>query len=242
MKRFWKTALHAPDGDGWQILLDGRPLNTPARAPLLLPTAPLAEAIAGEWQQAGAEFQPSSMPLTALANAATDIIATDRDAFVSPLVHHAAFDLVCYRADEPSALVARQAAIWEPLLKQVEARRRLLFRRTSGILHVEQPAATIAAVRAILLERSNFELAALHPLITISGSAVLAIAHLDGLASAADIFAASRLDEQFQQQQWGDDDEAMRVCALREAEFLAAARFLALTSPGAEGDSEAGSR
>ncbi len=240
MKRFWQQATVRPVDGAWEILLDERPLNSPARKRLRLPTLPLADAIASEWRQAPAAFQPSSMPMTALANAAIDIVAANRDAFLEPLVRYAAFDLLCYRAAAPAALVARQADLWEPILAGVEQRHQLTFRRANGLLHVEQPAASLDGVRAIFSARSDFELAALHPIVTIGGSAALALAHLDGAIGAEEAFAASHLDESFQQQQWGADDEALRVRALRRGEFLAAADFLALTSPEAEAEGDSG--
>lgn len=228
MKRFWKTALPRPIDGQWQVLLDNKPLHTPARALLLLPNEPLANAIADEWQAVADRFEPVELPLTALANAAIDLVADDRAGFLAPLARYAAFDLLCYRAERPAALVARQTDCWEPLLQGVEARHRLLFHRASGIRHVEQPEETLAGVRALFSALSAFELAALHPILSIGGSAVLAIAHLDGALNAEEVFDASMLDETFQQQQWGADDEALRVRERRRAEFLAAARFLAL--------------
>lgn len=228
MKRFWSDAsARAVDG-GWEILLDGKPLYTPLRKRMQLPTQPLAEAIALEWQQAADDFQPSALPLSGLANAAIDLVARNRDEFVDPLLRYAAFDLLCYRADFPASLVARQAAIWEPVLKAAEAQHGLLFQRAAGILHVEQPQATLNKVRTLLLACSDFELAALQPLITISGSLILAIAYLDGTVSAQEAFAAATLDEQYQEENWGIDPEALRVRASREADFLTAARFLDL--------------
>jgi chaperone required for assembly of F1-ATPase len=229
LKRFWTEALPQPAGGGWEVALDGRPLRTPGRVPLLLPTEAMADAIAAEWAGITGEVKPGAMPLTGLANAAVDIVSADPSGFAASLALYAASDLTCYRAEAPVELVARQAAGWEPALKAVEARHGLLFQRTAGIGHVAQPPATLQAIEALLAALPPFQLAALQPLVTISGSAVLALAHLDGALSWEEAFAASQLDEDWQAEQWGADTEAQNARAHREAEFGAAARFLALS-------------
>jgi chaperone required for assembly of F1-ATPase len=229
LKRFWTTAEASAAEGGWQVALDGRPLRTPLRRPLVAPQQALAEAIAAEWAAVEAEVTPGSMPLTGLANAAVDIVGDDIEAFAGSLALYAGSDLLCYRADGPSALVARQAARWEPVLKGLEARHGLLFRRTAGVMHVDQPPETLAAIKARLADLSAFELAALQPMVTIGGSVALALAHLDGALEADDAFAASALDEDWQAEQWGADGDAAAARARRLQEFLAAARFLALS-------------
>lgn len=229
MKRFWNAAEARQADGGWEVALDGRPLRTPGRLHLLLPTQALAEAIAAEWLAVEGEVKPGSMPLTGLANAALDIVAADPAAFAASLASYAASDLTCYRAETPEELVARQAAIWEPVLKDVERRHGLLFQRTAGVMHVPQPPATTAAVEVHLRALSPFELAAAQPLVTISGSVVLALAHLDGTMSAESAFAASVLDEDWQAERWGADWQAEATREQRATEFAAAARFLALS-------------
>ena len=233
MKRFWKEARACPVQDGqngeWEVTLDGRPLRTPMRAHLLLPGQGLARAIAAEWNAVAGEMTPATVPLTGLANAAVDIVGADRPAFAASLAKYAASDLTCYRAEGPATLVARQAARWEPVLKDVEARHGLLFRRTSGVMHVDQPAGTLAGVEALLAGLSPFELAALQPMITIGGSVVLALAHLQGGLGWEAAFDAGALDEDWQAGQWGADAQALEARALRRAEFEVAARFLALS-------------
>lgn len=229
LKRFWQAARAQETDGGWEVALDGRPLRTPGRAHLLLPAEGLARAIAAEWDAVADEVQPDAVPLTGLANAALDIVSADKPGFAASLALYAASDLTCYRAEGPATLVARQAARWEPVLKEVEARHGLLFRRTSGVIHVEQPAETLAAVEALLAGLTPFELAALQPMVTIGGSAVLALAHLQGSLDWEAAFDASRLDEDWQAEQWGADAEAQSARALRRAEYEAAARFLALS-------------
>lgn len=229
LKRFWRTTGIAADGDGWAILLDERPLRTPARAVLRVPTDALAQAVAAEWDAVADEVRPDALALTGLANAATDIVAPDRAAFALSLARYAESDLTCYRADRPAGLVARQAALWEPPLKAVEAGHDLLFRRATGVQPVDQPAETLARVRQLLGNLPDATLAALQPMVTISGSVVLALAHHDGVLGWEACFDAGMLDEDWQAEQWGADAEAQAVRARRKAAFEAAARFLALS-------------
>ncbi len=227
MKRFWATAgVEAVDG-GHAVRLDGRPVRTPKGQALVLPNAALADAVAGEWQAVAGEVRPQMMPLTGFANAAIDIVAIDRPAFADGLAAYAAADLTCYRAEGPPALVALQVARCEPPLKAVEQRHGIVFRRTAGILPVAQPAETLARVRTLLTARPAWELAPLQPIVTITGSAVLALALLDGVLTADAAFAASTVDESWQAEQWGEDAEAAATRVLRQAEFASAARFLA---------------
>jgi chaperone required for assembly of F1-ATPase len=229
VKRFWTAAAHVPHAQGFGVALDGRPVRTPKGDALVLPTAPLAAAVAGEWQAVAGELNPGAMPLTGLANAAIDIVAPDVAGFADSLARYADSDLTCYRAEGPQPLVARQVAAWEPVLKGAEARHGLLFRRTAGVMHVAQPVETAARVAALLAARSPFELAPLQVLVTLSGSVVLALAVLDGVLAADAAFEASVVDERWQAEQWGEDAEAAAALSRRAGEFSAAARFLALT-------------
>lgn len=229
LKRFWTEAEAWPAEGGWEVALDGRPLRTPGRLHLLLPTRALADAVAREWRAVEEGVKPGAMPLTGLANAALDIVAADPRGFAGSLARYAASDLTCYRAEAPSELVAMQAAGWEPVLKGVEQRHGLLFRRTAGVMHVEQPPATLETVEALLTRLSPFELAPLQPMVTITGSVVLVLAHLDGALGWDEAFAASVLDEDWQAGHWGADAEAEAARERRRAEFEAAARFLALS-------------
>jgi chaperone required for assembly of F1-ATPase len=228
MKRFWADARAVATPGGQAIHLDGRPLRTPKGAPLLLPAAPLAEAIAAEWQAAPDEFAPASLPLTGLANAAIDIVAADPPALAATLAAYAAADLTCYRAQGPQPLVARQVAAWEPPLKAVEAAHGLVFRRTAGVTPVAQPPETLARVSALLASMTPLELGGLSPLVTLSGSLVLPLALHLGALDAEAAFAASHVDELWQAEHWGEDEEAAAARQARAASFQAAARFLAL--------------
>jgi chaperone required for assembly of F1-ATPase len=228
LKRFWSAATVETVDGGHGVRLDGRPVRTPAGRPLLLPSAALAQAVAGEWAEVGERLDPRAMPLTGLANAAIDLVPQDRQAFVAGLAAYAASDLTCYRAEAPQPLVARQVAAWEPVLKAVEAHHGLLFRRAAGVVHVAQPDATLARVAEVLTALVDWRLAPLQPLVTLSGSLILGLAVLDGLAAADAAFEAAVVDERWQAEQWGEDAEAAATLAGRAAQFRAAARFLAL--------------
>lgn len=228
LRRFWTDATAAAHADGWRILLDGKPLRTPARALLTLPGEALALAIAAEWREAGEQIRPTDLPLTGLANAAIDVIPAGRAAIVAGIAAHAGADLTCYRADAPHSLRDRQTAQWEAPLRAVEARHQVQFRRTTGILHVEQPAATLAAMRSAVLGLSDFQLAGVQPLVGISGSLVLVLAQLAGVLTPDAAFRAATLDEDWQQQRWGVDAEAQDRLRARRRDYLAASRLLAL--------------
>jgi chaperone required for assembly of F1-ATPase len=225
MKRFYKAVAVGPDRT---ILLDGRTVRTPARAVLALTTDPLAAAIAGEWDAQGEEIDPRSMPLTGLANAAIDRIAPDPATFVATLAAYAETDLLCYRADAPPDLVARQAAQWDPLLAWAASRYDIHFDPIVGIVHRPQPAATVARLQAALAAQPPFALAALSELITIGGSLVTAFAIHAGAIDAETAFATAHLDELWQAENWGEDWMATDAREIRRRDFLAAARFLTL--------------
>lgn len=224
MKRFYKTV----SVDGRRILLDGRSVRTPARAVLELPGVALAGAIAAEWEEQGEEINLVAMPFTGLAHVAIDRIAPDCAGFAAGLARYGESDLTCYRAEGPDALVVRQAAAWEPLLDWARTRYDVRFTVTAGIIHVTQPAATVARLGEAAAARDAFALAGLFPLVTISGSLVIALAVAEGAIDAQAGFAAAMLDEDWQAERWGEDALASQARAARERDFHAAAHFLAL--------------
>lgn len=225
MKRFYRQA-HA--GPGGAIELDGKPVHTPARRLLAVPTRALAEAIAAEWNAQGETLDPRTMPLTGLANAAVDRVAADKDGFARGLAAYGESDLLCYRSEGPPRLAARQAERWDPILAWARRRYDMDFQVTCGIVHKPQPKATVERLVHAVLARSPFELAALSPLVTISGSLVVALALAEDAIDLDAAWAAAVLDEQWQAEQWGEDAEAGRALAARRREFEAAARFLSL--------------
>jgi chaperone required for assembly of F1-ATPase len=223
-KRFWKEVAVADR----TILLDGRPLKTPARLPLLLPGDTLAAAIAEEWRAVEGAIDPRAMPLTGLANAAIDRIAPDPARFAADLARYAEGDLLCYRADHPVELRRRQDETWNPPLAWARSRYDVDFTVTAGILHVDQPAETVRRLGAAIAARDAFHLAGLSPLVTLSGSLVLALALAEGALGEEEAWAAAELDQIWQAEQWGEDDLAVRAREDKRRDFRAAARFLAL--------------
>jgi len=230
MKRFYRIVTVTPDSG---IALDGRPVRTPGRVPLVAPTAALADAIAAEWDAQGDEIDPRSMRFTGLANAAIDRVAPDAAGFASGLATYGESDLLCYRADHPAALAALQARAWDPLLDWATRRYDVAFAVTAGVVHVAQPTATIERLAAATAAHDAFALAGLSPLVTISGSLVAALAIADRAIDGASIWQAVTVDERWQAEKWGEDALAMAAQEARRVEFLDAARFLALASQAA---------
>jgi chaperone required for assembly of F1-ATPase len=225
MKRFWKhVAVDAERG----VLLDGRPVRTPGRNPLLVPSAALAEAIADEWRAVTDDIDPREMPLTGLTNAAIDRIAPDPQAFAIGLAAYGESDLLCYRADSPPDLVERQAALWDPPLDWARDRYDVHFEIATGVMHRAQPEATIERLGAAIAARPAFELAPLTPIVTITGSLVLALALAERAIPADAAWTAANLDEDWQAEKWGLDDLAANARETRRQDFDAAARFLSL--------------
>jgi chaperone required for assembly of F1-ATPase len=225
VKRFYKQALV---GEGGTILLDGRPVKTPGRRSLAAPTAALAEAIADEWNGQGDVIDPRAMPLTGLASAAIDRIAPDAAAFARSLARYGENDLLCYRAEAPAALAARQAEHWDPILAWAQQRYDAVFELALGVIHMPQPPETLARIGAAVAARDPFALAGLSPLVTVSGSLLVALALAEGAISLDAAWAAASLDERWQAEQWGEDAEAAAALANRRRDFAAGARFLAL--------------
>lgn len=228
MKRFWKTVTTASTEGGWEIALDGRPVKTPARVPLSVPSRKLVDAIAEEWATCGEDFDPRDMPLTGLANAAIDRVAPDPAAFAATLAAYGETDLTCYRAAEPEELVARQAAEWDPLLDWARRRYDVHFELATGIMHRPQPPATVERLAAAVHAIDPFRLAGLSPLVTISGSLVAGLAVLHDALDVETAFAATHLDELWQIERWGEDQLATDAREIRKRDFLAAARFVRL--------------
>jgi chaperone required for assembly of F1-ATPase len=228
VKRFWKQASVAPEGEGWGVRLDDKPLRTPARALLLVPNEELARAIADEWSGAGEEIDPRAMPLTGLTNAAIDRVAPDRGVFADGLARYAEADLACYRADNPKKLVERQAKSWDPLLAWARRRFDIDFAVTSGLRHVAQPPATVERLAHQVAALDAFQLAALSPLVTIGGSLIAALAVVERAMTPEQAWDAVILDERWQLEQWGHDAEAEAALENRRRDFRSAARFLEL--------------
>lgn len=230
MKRFYKEVAVVPQDGGFAITLDGRPVRTPKRAALLLPTSALAEAVADEWRAQGDKLDPATMPMNGLANAAIDLAMPDPVTFAAPLAAYAESDLLCYRADYDRVYAARQVAAWNPWLAWAEARFGVEFILTEGVMFVAQPPETVAILRAHVEALPPFQLAALAPLVTIGGSLVLALAVLEGEATAEAIWPVTILDELYQEEQWKTDELALAARVVHQRDFLNAARFAGLAA------------
>jgi chaperone required for assembly of F1-ATPase len=229
MKRFFeKAAAVERGGGGHGVALDGRPIKTPGKRDLIVPTGALAAAIAAEWNAQQDELRPVTMPLTRLAAMALDRVATQREAIVQQTIGYAGTDLVCYRAARPPALAARQQAVWQPLIDWAVSRYDASLMVTIGVIPRRQSETALKGFGAAVAALDDFALTALYAATTACGSLVIALALLEGHLDAREAFAASQLDETFQIEAWGEDsEEAQRRRALA-ADIEAAARFLSL--------------
>jgi chaperone required for assembly of F1-ATPase len=227
-RRFWRKATVRPGPGGFAIDLDDRPLRTPDGRPLVVPTAAFARAIAAEWQALGDEIDPHRLPLTRAANSAIDRVASQREAVIDAIAEYGASDLLCYRADAPAGLAARQAAGWDPWLAWSARALGAPLVAVTGVVHEPQPSPSLAALRAAVAERDAFGLAALHELVTLSGSLVLGLAVAGGALDAEAAWELSRIDETWQAEHWGLDAEAEAASERRREDFLRAASMLAL--------------
>lgn len=224
-RRFWTEAREVPAEGGFAVALDGRPLRTPARAPVVVPTEALACALAEEWQAQSEVIDPHSMPRTRMTNSAIDTVARNRAAVFETVAAYGDCDLLCYRASHPEALVARQAAAWDPLLTWAEEALSARLEIAAGVMHRPQPPEALAALRAALDRAGAFELAALHELVALSGSLVIGLRVGAGGADPAALWEVSRLDEHWQAELWGRDDEAEAQAETRREAFLLAAEY-----------------
>jgi len=232
VQRFYKAvtvgAAESAAGGAFRILLDGRAVRTPGRAEGLLPTRALAEAVAREWAAQHDVLDPQSMPLTGLAWTALDRVRPARAEIVEAVGANAAHDLLCYRAEGPVDLAARQQALWQPLLDWLALTFDAPLAVTAGIVSVEQPPAALAALARAVAARDDFALAALSAATAATGSLVIALALVEGRIDAEAAFAAAQLDESYQLERWGEDAEAARRRAAIRAELAAVERFVAL--------------
>jgi chaperone required for assembly of F1-ATPase len=230
MKRFYKTVSVGDGEDGFRILLDGRPVKTPAKNLLALPTRALADAIVAEWAGQGDEIAPLSMPFLRLADTVIDGVAANRAAVVEAILRFGENDLLCYRAGQPPDLAKLQREGWDPVLDWARRRYGVEFVVVEGFGHQDQPPQTLTTFRAALVQQDSFSLAALHVVASIAGSVVLALALAEGELVPAQLFALSRIDEEYQAGKWGRDHEAeVRATNLareldKAAEFMTAAR------------------
>lgn len=230
MKRFYRSAEAAETEGGFGVQLDSRPVRTPAKNLLTLPNRDLAEAIAGEWAAQGNEIVPAGMPLTALASTALDHVGPNRDEVIEITAAYGRTDLLCYRAERPTALVERQAVSWDPVLAWFAERHGVRLETTAGIVHRAQAAEAILAMDRIVAGHDDWRLAALSLATARLGSLVLALGLIGDRYDPAEVMALAHIDEDFQIERWGEDDEALARRAGIAAEVATARRLVDLLS------------
>lgn len=225
MKRFWSEATVEQVASGYEIRLDDRPVRTPAKRLLAVPTEAVALRIAAEWDAQEKTVDPSTMPWTRSANAAIDKVATQREEVANHLADYAASDLLCYRADGPEALVARQAEAWDPFLDWASDRFGARLKVTAGVMPVAQAPADLARLAARMRGMSAFQLTGFYDLVTLTGSFVLGLAAAEKREDPKALWARSRIDENWQIEQWGEDEEAAEAAEIKRIAFFHATEF-----------------
>ncbi len=228
MKRFYKSAEARAVKGGFEVSLDGRPVRTPGRQKLTFPSAKLAEASAAEWSAQGETLDMAAMPLTALSYAALDRIAEDPRRFVDDVTRFAETDLLCYRASTPPKLVAGQAKAWDPLLAWLLERYGVRLVLAEGIMPVDQPEKAIATIRDAFAVLDPFRLTAAHVASQAAGSAVIALALVQGEISPAIAADAAQIDDNWQLEEWGEDEEARGLIVRRRSDLEEIGHFLSL--------------
>lgn len=226
-KVFWSDVEIRQDEAGWSVLLDGRELKTPAKSKLSLPTQALAALVADEWRAQTDKIDPTTMPATRMVNSAVDKVMHQRKAVADHLADYAGTDLICYRAAAPEELVSRQAAGWDPLLDWAKQTFDAQLVTVVGVMPVSQDPDGLSRLRSAIRGFDAFKLAAFSDLVTLSGSVVIALAVSKNYLTPDVAWELSRIDEQFQMEQWGDDEEAMDLAARKQADFLLAQRVFA---------------
>lgn len=229
VKRFWTEVTVDGSAAGYAVHLDARPVKTPGKRDFRVGSHVLARAIAQEWEAQGEVVDPAAMPLTRYVNSVLDGLAEQRDEVIGIVAGYAGTDLLCYRAESPDTLVARQAERWDPLLDWARTTYDAPLILAAGVMPVSQPPTSLERLKTLVTAHDDFELAALHDLVAISGSLILGLAVSEKRLSAPEAFALSRLDEDWQIEQWGEDEEAAAVAVRKAGEFSDAARFLELT-------------
>ena len=228
MKRFYKEADVAPVGSGWQVTLDGRGIKTPSGKPQIVPARGLAKAMAEEWSGQSEQIYPDSLILRDLADFAIDVVAPGRAATIAALLGFAETDTLCYRAEPDDALFARQNDVWEPLLTAAEANWEVGFERISGVIHRRQPAATLGRLEQILSAQSDFALSGLTTLASMAASLVIALSAQQPGSTAAALWDAANLEEDWQADLWGKDAEAQALRSRKLRLFQTAHHFIEL--------------
>ncbi|MEO9470248.1 ATP12 family protein [Parasphingorhabdus sp.] len=229
MKRFYKQVDAVAVDDGFAIRLDGRSVKTPDRNDLVLPAKALAEAVKAEWAGQGEEIDPATMPFTALAQGALDQIGHDRPRIVARIAAFADSDMLYFRGDaHQQALADHQTEQWDPLLDWARTRYDVSFVLVRGIMHQSQSPQTLKRLAEAVEAQDDFTLAAMLSLVGLAGSLVAVLGLVENAFDADELWRLVNLEELWQEQQWGADDLAVETRALKQVEYLGAARFLEL--------------
>jgi chaperone required for assembly of F1-ATPase len=224
-RRFYTSATVSEAGQVFSVLLDGKPVRTPARRVVEMPTAALAASVAGEWQRQGEVIEPSRLPLTRLVNSVIDTVAPAPQPVAAEVERYLTTDLICYRAEAPQGLVDRQGEHWDPILDWAHAALGARFVLSQGIVFVAQSECALANARAAI-PTDPWRLAAVHVMTTLTGSALLALAVLRGRLDVEGAWRAALVDEDWNMEQWGQDELALRAREFRHADMQAAAMVL----------------
>lgn len=229
MKRVYKTVAVAEGENGFAVHLDGRTVRSPARRDLILPNRALAEAVAAEWDAQAESIDPRTMPFMSLVATAADRVEIQRDHVIETIAGYSGSDMLCYRAEEPADLVRRQNEIWDPLLDWTADALGARLRVTTGIMPVRQDEAALNAIQGVVAGYEPLAMTALHEITSIAGSVVIGLAVTEGHIDADAGVVAAQLDETFQIEQNGEEEEAVERLANLRADLLAAAEFLRLS-------------
>jgi chaperone required for assembly of F1-ATPase len=224
-KRFWKEAVVVQTDDGFNVTLDGHAIRTPSKSALVIRYRNIAEQIAAEWMAQENEVDPTTMPATRMVNSVIDKVSINADAIIEMLAEYAGTDLLCYRSISPQGLIDEQARLWDPLLQWSADVLNAPMNVTSGVMFTAQNDASVDVFRKQLLALNHYQLAGVHDLISISGSAVISVALISNHISLDDAWLAATVDEAWQDQQWGADEEAQESLSKKRDDFEFAFNF-----------------
>ncbi|MEO9827140.1 MAG: ATP12 family protein [Paracoccaceae bacterium] len=224
-KRFWQNATVEPTEGGFAVHLDGKSVRTPGKRHLIVPTQAMAQRIAAEWQAQEEKINPESMPWTRSANSAIEKVSAARSGVEEHLIDYAGTDLLCYRATGPDSLIARQTAAWDPILDWAERVFEAKLATTSGVMPVAQPEESIQRLAKTMPTMSDFQITGFYDLVALSGSFLIGLAAIQGFADESELWAASRVDETWQIEQWGADEQAAEEAEIKKSAFLHATEF-----------------
>ena len=229
MKRFYKEVSVSSVDGGWQVTLDGRAMKTVAGSQQVVPTEALAKMLAAEWDAQGDEIDAATLPMRDMTDYAIDIVAADTPSLVEKLLAYGDTDTLLYRADPDEPLYTRQQEVWEPIVAAFEAQHGIELVRVSGIMHRPQSEETLGTLRGKLAKRSPFALTGIEAMVSLAASLVVGLKASDADADTLALWNAASLEEDWQVEQWGRDEEAEERRAKREADFLRACEFVQLS-------------